>query len=71
MKRKEEKSIQSSKPQTHNIELEGSLQYNDYIGSIEYSKEDNMFYGKVLYINDTILFEGESIKKLVKILKKE
>lgn len=66
MKRKEDKPIQSSKPQTHNIELEGSLQYNDYIGSIEYSKEDNMFYGKVLYINDTILFEGETIKKLVK-----
>ena len=67
MKRKEEKSIQKrSKPQTHTIEIGGSLQYNDYIGSIEYSKEDNMFYGKVLYINDTILFEGETIKELVK-----
>lgn len=66
MKRKEEKSIQISKHQTYNIEIEGSLQFNDYIGSIEYSKEDNMFYGKVLYINDTILFEGETIKKLIK-----
>lgn len=60
------KRNENTKRQSQNIDIGGSLLYNDYIGSIEYSKEDNMFYGKVLYINDTILFEGETIKELVK-----
>lgn len=65
MKKKEKKLNHNSTEETQNVEIGGSLQYNDYIGSIEYNTEDNMFYGKVLYINDTILFEGETIKELV------
>lgn len=67
MKKQENMTKQNtSETKIQNIEIDGSLQYNDYIGSIEYSKEDNMFYGKVLYINDAILFEGETIKELYK-----
>ncbi len=67
MKKKEKIPVQEmSKTNIVKIDIAGSLQYNDYIGSIEYNKEDNLFYGKVLYLNDTILFEGETIKKLIK-----
>lgn len=61
MKRNENTALQN-----HNIDIGGSLLYNDYIGSIEFKNDDNMFYGKVLYINDTILFEGETIQELYK-----
>lgn len=34
------------------------LRYKGYIGSIEYSKEDNLLYGKVLGIKSLISYEG-------------
>jgi predicted HicB family RNase H-like nuclease len=36
------------------------LEYKGYTGSIEYSPEDNLLYGKVLGINGLISFEGET-----------
>lgn len=35
-----------------------TLKYKGYQGSIEYSKEDNCMYGKVLGIDDCITYEG-------------
>jgi predicted HicB family RNase H-like nuclease len=35
-----------------------------YTGSIEYSKEDDMLYGKVLGIKSLISYEGETGKEL-------
>jgi len=57
-KKHTEKSIEAS------IVINGILQYKQYAGSIEYDNEDNMFYGKVLYINDSVLFSGNNIEKL-------
>lgn len=37
-----------------------NLEYKGYTGSIEYSKEDKLFYGKVLGINSLISYEGET-----------
>lgn len=42
------------------------LQYKDYLGSIEVDQESGVFHGKVLFINDTITFEGRSYDELVK-----
>ena len=40
------------------------LEYKGYTGSIEYSKEDDLLYGKVLGIKGLISFEGKTGKEL-------
>jgi predicted HicB family RNase H-like nuclease len=47
-----------------NISISGVLSFGGYVGSIEYDSDENVFHGKVLYINDSILFSGESIGEL-------
>ncbi|MCV9386900.1 type II toxin-antitoxin system HicB family antitoxin [Reichenbachiella ulvae] len=41
------------------------LQYRDYLGSIDVDQESGVFFGKVLFINDTVTFEGASYAELV------
>lgn len=41
-----------------------NLEYKGYSGSIEYSKEDNLLYGKVLGIQGLVSFEGKTGKEL-------
>lgn len=38
--------------------------YKDYIGSVHYSTEDEVFFGKIEGINDSISFEGSSVTGL-------
>lgn len=38
--------------------------YKDYIGSVHYSTEDEVFFGKIEGINDSISFEGSSVAEL-------
>jgi predicted HicB family RNase H-like nuclease len=45
------------------------LKYREYISSVHYSTEDEVFHGKVLGINDLITFEGESVAELKKAFK--
>jgi predicted HicB family RNase H-like nuclease len=45
------------------------LQYKDYIASIHFSSADEVFYGKILGIDDLISFEGASVKELKKSFK--
>ncbi len=40
------------------------LEYKGYTGSIEYSKEDDLLYGKVLGINGLISYEGKTGQEL-------
>jgi predicted HicB family RNase H-like nuclease len=42
------------------------LKYKDYIASVQFSAEDEVFYGKVLSIEDLVSFEGASVKELKK-----
>jgi predicted HicB family RNase H-like nuclease len=42
------------------------LEYKGYTGSIEYSPEDSLLYGKVLGIKGLISYEGETGKLLEK-----
>ncbi len=40
------------------------LEYKGYTGSIEYSPDDNLLYGKVLGIRGLISYEGDTGKSL-------
>ena len=40
------------------------LEYNGYLGTIEYSGEDRVLYGKVLGIKSLLSYEGETGKDL-------
>lgn len=43
-----------------------TLQHRGYLGSIETSVEDRCFYGRVLFINDLVSYEGASFDELEK-----
>ena len=45
------------------------LEYKDFIGSLNYTDEDECFYGKIEGINDLVTFEGASVKELKKAFK--
>ncbi len=45
--------------------MSSTMQYKDYIGSVEFSQEDGLFYGKVLGIKALISYEGTTAKELV------
>ena len=38
------------------------MRYKSYAGTVEYSAEDKLFFGEIAFINDTVLFEGETVK---------
>lgn len=40
------------------------LQYKNYYGSVHFSAEDEVFFGKIIGINDLVSFEGASVKEL-------
>ncbi|GAB2984301.1 type II toxin-antitoxin system HicB family antitoxin [Mucilaginibacter puniceus] len=40
------------------------LQYKNYYASVHFSATDEVFFGKILGINDLISFEGASVKEL-------
>lgn len=41
------------------------MKYKDYIGSVEFSEEDQIFYGKVLRHSFPHFLRGESAKELI------
>ena len=40
------------------------LTYKGFIGSVRFSAQDDVFFGKVEGVNDLITFEGDSVKEL-------
>lgn len=44
--------------------MKNYLEYKDYLGTVEFSADDKVFYGKIQGINDLVLFEGESVSEL-------
>ncbi len=42
------------------------LQYKGYFATVHFSGDDEVFYGKILGINDLISFEGATVKELKK-----
>ena len=41
-----------------------TMTYKGYLGSVNYSDKDQVFFGKVEGINGLVNFEGESVKEL-------
>ena len=41
------------------------VEYKGYIGSVEFSQEDELFYGKVQGIRALISYEGSSATELI------
>ena len=46
--------------------MNNTIEYKGYIGSVEFSEEDGVFYGKVQGIRSLISYEGRNAKELVK-----
>ncbi len=46
--------------------MTNTLSYKNYIGTVNFSEEDGVFFGKVVGITDSISFEGDSVDSLTK-----
>lgn len=46
--------------------MDDVLEYKGYYGSVHFSSEDEVFYGKLMAIDDLVNFEGASVKELKK-----
>lgn len=44
--------------------MRDKLSYNDFIGSVHYSSEDQIFFGQIEGINDLVTFEGTTFEEL-------
>ena len=45
--------------------MNNTMEYKGYLGSVEFSEEDALFYGKVLGIRALISYEGTNAAELV------
>lgn len=41
-----------------------TLRYKDYIGSVDFSEADNVFFGKIEGIGALVNYEGDSVEEL-------
>lgn len=46
--------------------MNNTMEYKGYIGSVEFSEEDGILFGKVLGIRTLLSYEGENGKELLK-----
>lgn len=46
------------------IVMSNLLSYKNYNGTVEYSKEDNCLFGKVVGIKSLLSYEGDSVQEL-------
>lgn len=44
--------------------MSSTIEYNGYIGTVEYSSEDRCFFGKLEMIDDLVTFEATSADEL-------
>jgi predicted HicB family RNase H-like nuclease len=44
--------------------MKDTLQYKDYIGSVHFSEEDGVFFGKIEGITDLVTFEGTTVEEI-------
>lgn len=49
--------------------MDNMLDYNGYKGTVEFSLKDQVFYGQIFGINDTVMYEGSSVKELQKMFR--
>jgi len=44
--------------------MTNTLKYRDFFGSVEYSADDDCFFGKIIGTTDLVTFEGSSVDSL-------
>lgn len=44
--------------------MKNTMRYKGYTGSVEYSEEDEVLYGKILFIHALVTYEGRDVKEL-------
>lgn len=44
--------------------MANTMEYNGYIGSVRYDDNDEIFYGKLEFITDSILYHGSTVAEL-------
>ena len=45
--------------------MSSTMEYKNYIGSVEFSESDGVFFGKVMGVRAVISYEGTTAKELV------
>ncbi len=45
--------------------MNNTIEYKGYIGTVEFSEADELFYGKVMGIRALISYEGQDAKELI------
>ena len=45
--------------------MKNTIEYRGYIGSVEFSENDNLFFGKVMGIRSLISYEGTTAQELI------
>ena len=40
------------------------MKYRGYLGSVKYDESDEMLYGEILNIKDSVSYEGETLEEL-------
>ncbi|MBQ9453502.1 MAG: type II toxin-antitoxin system HicB family antitoxin [Desulfovibrio sp.] len=46
--------------------MKNAMTYKGYAGTVEYSEEDNILFGRIAGIDDIVSYEGESVTELRK-----
>ena len=46
--------------------MKNAMEYKDYVGNVEFSEEDEVFFGKVIGIRSLISYEGATVRELIK-----
>lgn len=44
--------------------MKSTLEHHGYVGSVNYSPEDRVFYGKIAHIGSLVKFEGSDVDSL-------
>lgn len=45
--------------------MKKTITYKDYVATVNFSEEDMAFFGKLIGITDSILFEGDTIESMI------
>jgi predicted HicB family RNase H-like nuclease len=49
--------------------MKDMMEHKDYLGSVHYSDEDQVFFGKIEFIKALVTYEGTTVKELKKAFK--
>lgn len=44
--------------------MSNMMEYKGYLGSVNYSNEDSVFYGKIEFIRSLVSYEGQDVESL-------